>query len=106
MTDQAIVGLEKYHSTLNRDGIIDPAWYRRDRAPYECVCYINNIVAAYYSSNYEVMAIFLRRAHQWLTKGPNKHTIADTARSQLLTYLTFVTKYLAQIERGPSVQPD
>ena len=106
MIDQPSVELERYHANLNRDGVIDAAWYRRDRAPYECVCYINNIVAAYYSRNHEVMSIFLRRAHQWLTKGTNKHTVSDSARSQLLSYLTLVAKYLAQTEPVRATPPD
>lgn len=107
MIDEHRRKLEELHAKLNRDSIIDPSWYRRESVQYACVCYINNIVAAYYASNTEVMSVFLRRAHEWLTQDENRASMPEASRVQLKAYLTAVTKYLvASNEIVPPEQPD
>jgi hypothetical protein len=99
MTDALRSEMEEHHARLNRDAVIDPAWYRREARQYECICYINHIVGAYYSGNHEVMGIFLRRAHEWFTKRTNKGVIPLESRIRVLAYLKTVAKFLAAAER-------
>lgn len=90
--------LEGLHAKLNRDSVIDPSWYRREAPQYACVCYINNIVAAYYSANVEVMSVFLRRAHEWLTQEENLTKMPEASRVRLKAYLAAVAKFLKASE--------
>jgi hypothetical protein len=62
--------LKLFHSHLNHSEIVPEQAYRRNSGSYLLVSYLNNICGLYLSKNYEVIPIFINRAHQHMQEYP------------------------------------
>ena len=62
--------LKLFHSHLNHPEVIPEQVYRRNSSGYPLVSYLNNICGLYLSKNYEVIPIFINRAHQHMEEHP------------------------------------
>lgn len=62
-TCQACSQIESLHGILNHKSIMPRLAYRRNFAAYNLICYVNNMIGLYLSENYEVIPIFISRAH-------------------------------------------
>ena len=88
--------IEKYHQKLNSEEIIDGTYYRRNKAVYELVSYINHIVACYYSKNYHSMATFLCRAKKFISKYDG-YPIETSYRNILKDYLELIESFIMSL---------
>jgi hypothetical protein len=50
------------HSRLNAPDVLPEKAHRRNTAIYQLVCYINNVVGCYLSSNFAAIPLFIERA--------------------------------------------
>ncbi len=62
--------LKLFHSHLNHSEIVPEQAYRRNSGGYPLVSYLNNICGLYLSKNYEVIPVFINRAHQHMQEHP------------------------------------
>lgn len=62
--------LKLLHSHLNHPEVIPEQVYRRNSSGYPLASYLNNICGLYLSKNYEVIPIFINRAHQHMEEHP------------------------------------
>jgi hypothetical protein len=94
--------LESFQRHLNREYIAPARGYRMSVGVYSLVCYVNNTVGLYLSGNYEVVPIFIARAHQYMSEHP--------ATPQTAAYYQLVNRYLRQftfvLKRFTSVTPE
>ena len=54
--------IDEFHRKLNRRDIVPEECYRRNSLHYRLVCYINNIIGLYLSSDFDAVPIFINRA--------------------------------------------
>ena len=85
--------IEKYHTKLNSSDLIDETYYRRNHINYELICYINHIVACYYSNNFETMALFYLRSKKILDSHRG-NAIEQKYRRIIDDYLSVIYKFL------------
>lgn len=62
--------LKSFHSHLNHPEVVPEQVYRRNSSGYPLVSYLNNICGLYLSKNYEVIPVFISRAHQHMQEHP------------------------------------
>jgi hypothetical protein len=54
--------IDSFHQKLNRRDSLPEGCYRRNNMHYRLVCYVNNIIALYLSSEFNGIPIFINRA--------------------------------------------
>jgi hypothetical protein len=86
--------IEQLHQHLNRSDILPDEYYRRNHVHYTLVCYINNIIGLYLSSNFGAIPVFIQRAHRHL-----EHIRVDEKQLSSDPYLELVEKYLSQMAK-------
>ena len=95
--------IEKLHQLLNDPKIINEKLYRRNKVGYEFVSYINHIIACYYSKNYDVMVIFLRRATKFLNSD-NKKYLNQKYLSIAESYINTIHSYILNLNDKELIQ--
>jgi hypothetical protein len=81
--------LKDLHVLLNKEDVVPEQAYRMSRANYSLVCFVNNIICLYLSKNYEVIPIFISRAH--------RHMVDFPANPAAKAYYEHVYRYLCQM---------
>ena len=81
--------LQRFHALLNHELIVPEQAYRMSKTTYPLVCFANNIVALHSSKNYEVIPIFISRAHKHMTEYP--------APPAAEAYYELLSRYLRQV---------
>jgi type IV secretory pathway protease TraF len=81
--------LKRFHARLNHSDVVPEQAFRMASSMFPLVCYVNNIVALYTSKNYEVIPIFISRAHGQI--------LQCQAAPAAAAYLDLVSRYLRQI---------
>ena len=81
--------LKQFHVLLNNAEIVPEQAYRMATSMFPLMCFANNIVALYLSKNYEVIPIFISRAHQ--------HMIERPAPPSATAYYKLLARYLRQM---------
>jgi len=79
----------QFHRCLNSSAYVPAKAYRRNSNIYPLVCYVNNIIGALLSENYEVVPVFVARAAEHMAKVPPCEETAG--------YCALVSGYLAQV---------
>jgi hypothetical protein len=64
MNPELLNKIERFHTKLNRRDVVPHGCYRRSSIHYHLVCYINNIIGLYLSSDFETIPIFINRAYK------------------------------------------
>jgi len=83
--------IDSFHQNLNHRDIVPERCYRRNNMHYRLVCYVNNIIALYLSSEFNVIPIFINRAFKeiiFLKK------ILKENKRKIPPYCNFVLEYL------------
>ena len=80
--------LNFYHKELNNKDILPYGIYRRNDINYPLICYINNILGAYISLNFDIIPLFINRAYKHIS---NKN---NTSKNKNEVYYPLVLKYL------------
>ena len=88
--------IEKLHQSLNDPEFIEEKLYKRNAIGYEFVSYINHIIACYYSKNYNVMVIFLRRATKFLNSD-NKKYLNNKYLNIAESYINTIHSYILNL---------
>lgn len=81
--------LKAFHALLNHTDIVPEQAYRRNSLVYPLVSYLNNICGLYLSKNYEVIPIFIERAHN--------HMQELGASANSAAYYELASAYLRQV---------
>ncbi len=85
--------LEIYHKKLNHKDNVPNTAYRRNDIDYPLVCYVNNIIGVYLSSNFDIIPIFIDRAYEYISVRSEKNE--DKPYYQLiLEYLAVMTEFI------------
>lgn len=64
--------LTRLHQVLNASEIVPDQAYRMSSSSYPLVSYVNHIIALYLSKNYDVIPLFISRAHAFMQQHPQK----------------------------------
>ena len=80
-----------FHRQLNRLDIVPHGCYRRNSIHYRLVCYINNIVGLYLSSDFDTIPIFVNRAYKEIE---NRKKMLENNGTETPPYYNFVLEYL------------
>ncbi|SFZ74752.1 hypothetical protein [Chitinimonas taiwanensis] len=81
--------LKQFHAILNDTEVVPEQAYRMATTMFPLICFVNNIVALYLSKNYEVIPIFISRAH--------RHMVERPAPPNAVAYYALLAKYLRQM---------
>lgn len=81
--------LDRFHRCLNSAAYVPPRAYRRNSNLYPLVCYVNTLVAATLSENYEVLPLFVARAAE--------HMAEVQPSAEAANYYALVSAYLAHL---------
>jgi hypothetical protein len=83
----------KFHISLNKADLVPQQCYQRDHMTYTMILYVNQIIALFLSSNYEVIPIFIRRTVVELERNVDQPQ-TENYRKIVHDYLCQVTFYL------------
>ena len=83
-----------FHRRLNRRDIVPHGCYRRNSIHYRLVCYINNIIGLYLSSDFDTIPIFVNRAYKGIE---NRKKILENNGTEAPPYYNFGLEYLGLI---------
>lgn len=81
--------LKHLQELLNQEGVVPDQAYRMSKVDYSLVCFVNNMVGLYLSKNYEVIPVFIARAH--------KHMLEVRPNPSAESYYGLVSIYLRQM---------
>ncbi|HWX02624.1 hypothetical protein [Collimonas sp.] len=81
--------LKLMHELLNHPSIVPEQCYRMATSSFPLVSYVNHIIGLYLSKNYEVIPIFIGRAH--------RHIVDKPAQQNAVTNYRLVEIYLRQV---------
>lgn len=81
--------IAQFHRCLNSPAYVPARAYRRNSNAYPLVCYVNNIIGALLSENYEVVPVFVARAAEHMGQIPSP--------AEAGSYYALVSAYLAQV---------
>ena len=56
--------IDGFHKTLDHRDIVPEGCYRRNNLHHRLICYINNIIGLYLSSDFDSIPIFISRAYK------------------------------------------
>jgi hypothetical protein len=82
--------LSRLHSLLNSKSVVPDIAYRRNKAVYELVCYVNCLIGCVLSDRGDAMPAFIRRSREFMDKHPPE------AYEQ---YYSVVRIYLAEVKQ-------
>lgn len=88
--------ISKLHSKLNMKDILSAEYLRRNHPLYPLICYTNNIIALYLSSNYENIPLIINRAYEVIVS-TSKHYENELCVRNVLEYLRLISKFLISI---------
>ena len=94
--------ITQFHGRLNRDGVVPPTIYRRNHLGYPLLCYVNNIVGCLLCENYDVAALFVRRAAEALAQVRGREIKRPAAEME---YFDLVETYLRAVSAFVLTQP-
>ena len=80
---------QRFHQCLNSPQFVPTAGYRRNSGLYPLIGYVNTVIGAVLSDNYEVAALFVSRAAE--------HMKRSTPSLEEDTYYCLVASYLAHV---------
>jgi hypothetical protein len=86
---QSELVIAQFHRCLNTPENVPARAYRRNSSTYPLVCYINNLVGALLSENYEVVSLFVARAAE--------HMVQVPCSAESAGYYALASSYLAQV---------
>jgi hypothetical protein len=93
--------LQVFHTWLNHERIVPEQAYRMSMTIYWLTSFANNIIALHCSKNYEVIPVFIGRAHRHMMEHPP--TPAAAAYYELLArylrQMAFVLKEYTSVSR-------
>lgn len=90
--------LENYHLTLNRDDILPDIYLRRNAIHYPLVCYVNNIICLYMSSNFSAIPLFIRRIHEHIETYEKTNLYVEERYFRLVReYTALISEFLEGI---------
>lgn len=85
--------LKKFHVSLNQENLVPDQCYRRNHRTYPMVSYVSQIAALFFSSNYEVIPVFISRTVTELERN-SKQPITENYRRIVLNYLCQMAYFL------------
>ena len=86
--------IAQLHQQLNHPDNLPGIYFRRNHLQYPLVCYINNIIGLYLSSNYDQIPLFIKRAYEhWNQVNPDQ-PYSDF----VIRYLTEMTRFLSSLD--------
>ena len=83
--------IDRFHQKLNHKDSVPEGCYRRNNMHYRLVCYVNNIIALYLSSEFNGIPIFINRAFKEIVF--LKKILKENKR-EIPPYYNFVLEYL------------
>jgi hypothetical protein len=81
--------LKRFHARLNDAEVVPEQAYRMAGQLFPLVCFVNNIAGLWASKNYEVIPIFIARAHAHMSRYP--------AGPAATAYYDLLSRYLGQM---------
>jgi hypothetical protein len=93
--------LEEMHRQLNSPHLVNGEWYRRNKAQYELVCYINNLIGLTLSECWESVPLFIERANIFLSEAPESY-LTPEYRAYVQRYLQVLGEFVASIQNAPN----
>jgi hypothetical protein len=81
--------LRSFHHKLNSATLVPAKAYRRNSGLYPLVSYVNNLLGAMLSENYDVASVFVARAAE--------HMAAIPASEESRPYYSLVSRYLSHV---------
>jgi hypothetical protein len=81
--------LSTFHRQLNSAALVPEKAYRRNSTLYPLVSYVNNLLGAVLSENYEVVPLFVARAAEYMA--------GTAATEESGPYYSLVSRYLSHV---------
>lgn len=81
--------LNAFHRCLNHSALVPPKAYRRNSNLYPLVGYVNTVVGALLSENYELVPLFVERAAEHMSQNP--------PLDEAVHYYSLVSSYLSHV---------
>jgi len=81
--------LQHFQALLNREAVVPERAYRMSMVVYSLVCFVNNTIGLCLSGNFEIVPIFIARAH--------KHMVEHPSTPATDGYYDLVSRYLRQL---------
>ena len=89
--------IKKFQEHINSPRLVPEQCYRMASSTFMLVCYVNQITGLFLSKNYNVIPIFLMRAHKELITGQNER-VSEPYRNLVMQYLSHVAHFLVEYE--------
>ncbi|MBG6288403.1 hypothetical protein I5I61_13190 [Pseudomonas nitroreducens] len=81
--------LKRLHQILNTSDLVPDQAYRMSSGLYPLVSFVNHCIGLYLSKNYDVIPLFLARAHSFMQERP--------PQSNATAYYKWVDAYMLQM---------
>ncbi|MGI0119660.1 hypothetical protein [Zooshikella sp. RANM57] len=85
--------IKKFHVSLNQANLVPEQCYRRNHHNYPLVSYVSQIAALFFSSNYEVIPVFIKRTVAELDRNGSQ-PVTENYRKIVYDYLCEMTYFL------------
>ncbi|MEH6559960.1 MAG: hypothetical protein V7713_00885 [Marinobacter sp.] len=86
--------IKKFHVSLNQENLVPEQCHRRNHRNYPMVSYVSQIAALFFSSNYEVIPVFISRTVTELERNADQ-PVTESYRKIVYEYLCQMTYFLA-----------
>lgn len=90
---EARIEIKKFHLSLNQENLVPEQCYRRNHRNYPMVSYVSQIAALFFSSNYEVIPIFISRTVTELERNADQ-PVTENYRKIVYDYLSQMAYFL------------
>ena len=85
--------IKKFHVSLNQENLVPEQCYRRNHKNYPMVSYASQIAALFFSSNYEVIPVFISRTVTELKRNADQ-PVTENYRKIVYEYLCQMAYFL------------